>query len=195
MLMPVSIHLARKTNISPSIFLMPMAFGSLLGGTMTLIGTSPNIIVSRIRGEILGQPFAMFDFMPVGLGLAAAGVLFLVLFGYRLLPKDRQAAPGLGEAIDIRDYVTEARVKEDSEIAGQTVGELRKQSDQEVRVTAVVRDEKTAVPSPNMKLKPNDIVLLQGEPAALERVVARSDLELEGENRASRTEAKGEAKD
>ena len=195
MMIPIALQMAKRSNRSPSLLLMPMAFGSLLGGTMTLIGTSPNIIVSRIRGEILGQPFAMFDFMPVGLGLAAAGVLFLVLFGYRLLPKDRQAAPGLGEAIDIRDYVTEARVKEDSEIAGQTVGELRKQSDQEVRVTAVVRDEKTAVPSPNMKLKPNDIVLLQGEPAALERVVARSDLELEGENRASRTEAKGEAKD
>jgi di/tricarboxylate transporter len=173
---------------------MPMAFGSLLGGTMTLIGTSPNIIVSRVRGEILGEPFRMFDFMPVGLGLAAAGVLFLVLFGYRLIPKDRQAAPGIGEAIDIRDYVTEARVKEDSEIAGQTVSELRKQ-EQEVRVTAVVRDEQTSAPSPNLKLRPNDIVLLQGEPAALERVVARSDLELEGENRASRTEAKSDAKD
>ena len=194
MMIPIALQMAKRSNSSPSVLLMPLAFGSLLGGTMTLIGTSPNIIVSRLRSDILGAPFSMFDFMPVGLGLSAAGVLFL-LFGYRLLPKDRRGAPGLGEAIDIRDYVTEARVKEDSEIAGQTVSELRKQADQEVMVTAVVRDEQTAAPLPDMKLQPNDIVLLQGEPAALERVVARSDLELEGENRTSRIEEKSETKD
>ena len=194
MMIPIALQMAKRSNRSPSMLLMPMAFGSLLGGTMTLIGTSPNIIVSRLREQILGEPFGMFDFTPVGLGLSAAGVLFLVL-GYRLLPKDRQASPSLGEAIDIRDYVTEARVKEDSEIAGQTVSELRKQANQEVMVTAVVRDEQTAAPLPDMKLQPNDIVLLQGEPAALERAVARSDLELEGESRASRTEAKNEQND
>jgi di/tricarboxylate transporter len=194
MMIPIALQMAKRANRSPSMLLMPMAFGSLLGGTMTLIGTSPNIIVSRLREQILGEPFGMFDFTPVGLGLSAAGVLFLVL-GYRLLPKDRQASPSLGEAIDIRDYVTEARVKEDSEIAGQTVSELRKQANQEVMVTAVVRDEQTAAPLPDMKLQPNDIVLLQGEPAALERAVARSDLELEGESRASRTEAKNEQND
>jgi di/tricarboxylate transporter len=194
MMIPIALQMAKRSHRSPSLLLMPMAFGSLLGGTMTLIGTSPNIIVSRLRAELFGHPFSMFDFMPVGIGLSAAGVLFL-LFGYRLLPKDRQGAPQLGEAIDIRDYVTEARVKEDSEIAGQTVSDLRKQADQEVMITAVVRDEHTAAPLPDMKLKPNDIVLLQGEPAALERVVTRSDLELEGENRANRTEASSDKKD
>src|SRR4029453_6364272 len=115
--------------------------------------------------------------------------------GSPLLPKDGQGSPSLGEAIDIRDYVTEARVKEDSEIAGQTVSELRKQANQEVMVTAIVRDEQTAAPLPDMKLQPSAIVLLKGEPAALERAVARSDLELEGESRASRTEAKNEQND
>lgn len=186
MMIPIALQMAKRSQRSPSILLMPMAFGSLLGGTMTLIGTSPNIIVSRLRGELLGEPFAMFDFTPVGLGLSAAGLLFLML-GYRLLPKDRVASPALGEAIDIKDYVTEARVKEDSDIAGQTVSELRKR-DQEVMVTAVVRDQQSAAPLPDMVLHANDIVVLQGEQAALERVVARSDLELEGENRTSRTE-------
>ena len=187
MMMPIALQMAKRSHSSPSILLMPMAFGSLLGGTMTLIGTSPNIIVSRLREELLGEPFGMFDFTPVGLGLSAAGLVFLVL-GYRLLPRDRRAAPAMDEAIDIKDYVTEARVKEDSEIAGQTVSELRKHADQEVMVTAVVRDEQTAAPLPDMVLQANDIVLLQGDPAALERAVASSDLELEGENRTSRTE-------
>jgi di/tricarboxylate transporter len=185
MMIPIALQMAKRANRSPSILLMPMAFGSLLGGTMTLIGTSPNIIVSRLRGELVGEPFGMFDFTPVGLGLTAAGLVFLVL-GYRLLPQDRRGAPALGEAIDIKDYVTEARVKEDSAIAGQTVSELRKH--QEVMVTAVVRDKQTAAPLPDMVLQANDIVLLQGEPAALERAVTSSNLELEGENRTTRTE-------
>ena len=188
MMIPIALQMAKRSQRSPAVLLMPMAFGSLLGGTMTLIGTSPNIIVSRLRGELLGEPFGMFDFMPVGLSLSAAGLLFLVL-GYRLLPSNRQAAPGLSEAIDIKDSVTEARVKEASEGAGLTVSELRKHANQEVMVTAVVRDEQTAAPLPDMKLQANDIVLLQGEPAALERVVALSQLELEGENRTSRTQS------
>ena len=74
MLMPVAFQLARRTGTSPSRFLMPMAFGSLLGGIVTLVGTSPNIIVSRVREEMTGEPFGMFDFTPVGAGIALAGV-------------------------------------------------------------------------------------------------------------------------
>jgi di/tricarboxylate transporter len=89
MMIPIAFQMARRSNASPSCFLMPMAFGSLLGGLITLVGTSPNIIVSRLRAEMTGQPFDMFDFTPVGLGLAVAGVAFLA-FGYRLLPGGRR---------------------------------------------------------------------------------------------------------
>ncbi|HKS56698.1 MAG TPA: SLC13 family permease, partial [Steroidobacteraceae bacterium] len=78
MMIPIALQMAKRAKRSPSILLMPMAFGSLLGGTMTLIGTSPNIIVSRLREQIVGEPFGMFDFTPVGAGLSAAGVLLLV---------------------------------------------------------------------------------------------------------------------
>jgi di/tricarboxylate transporter len=188
MMIPIALQMARRSQRSPATLLMPLAFGSLLGGTMTLIGTSPNIIVSRLRTELVGEPFGMFDFTPVGLGLSVAGLLFLVV-GYRLIPHDRQAAPGLGEAIDIKDYITEARVKADSQIAGQTISDLRTHANQEVMVTAVVRDKQTAAPLPDMVLQENDILLLQGEPAALERAVAGSELELEGENRTGRADS------
>jgi hypothetical protein len=91
MLMPVAFQLAKRNNISPSCMLMPMAFGSLLGGTMTLIGTSPNVIVSRMREDLVGEPFKMFDFTPVGFTIAALGVAFLA-FGYKLLPAGRKGA-------------------------------------------------------------------------------------------------------
>lgn len=186
MMIPIAFQMAKRSKTSPSLFLMPMAFGSLLGGLMTLIGTSPNIIVSRLRTELTGEPFRMFDFTPVGLGLAAAGLVFLA-FAYRLLPRDRQAAPTMGEAIDIKNYVTEARVKADSGIAGQPISALKTKADQ-VMVTAVVRDNRAAAPLPDTVLQANDIVMLQGEPEALERVVAGSDLELEGEDRDTGTE-------
>jgi di/tricarboxylate transporter len=183
MLIPVAFQLARRNNTSPSVFLMPMAFGALIGGVTTLVGTSPNIIVSRVRGEIVGEPFGMFDFTPVGLGIAVAGVAFLAI-GYRLLPADRRGAATLDEAIDIKDYVTEARVRADSPLVGQTVTDLKLAAEGEVTVTSIVRNKTRAMsPLPDAKLREGDIVLLEGEPAALERAVATSNLELEGEDR------------
>ena len=102
---------------------MPMAFGSLLGGLITLVGTSPNIIVSRIREEITGRAFSLFDFTPVGIGLAAAGLAFLS-FGYRLLPPGRKPAPVMDQALDIKGYMTEARIAAGSGLIGHTASEV-----------------------------------------------------------------------
>jgi di/tricarboxylate transporter len=192
MMIPVAFQLARRSNASPSYFLMPMAFGSLLGGLITLVGTSPNIIVSRVREELTGQPFSMFDFTPVGLGLAVAGVAFLA-FGYRLLPGDRKAAASLDEAIDLTDYMTEARVTANSPIIGRTVGDLAKLCDNEVLVTGIVRNQTDQMmPLPDVVLCEGDIVLLEGDPEALERGVARAHLELESERRPTEGQASDE---
>src|SRR5690606_29117198 len=91
--MPIAFQLARRTGKPVSRLLMPMSFAALLGGMMTLIGTSPNIVVARMRDEILGEPFRMFDFMPVSLPLTLVGLVFL-LFGWRLLPRRRESASG-----------------------------------------------------------------------------------------------------
>jgi di/tricarboxylate transporter len=183
MMIPVAFQLARRSNASPSCFLMLMAFGSLLGGLITLVGTSPNIIVSRVREELTGQPFGMFDFTPVGLGLAAAGVAFLAV-GYRLLPGGRKAAASMDEAIDLTDYMTEARVTANSPVIGHTVGDLAKLCDNEVLVTGIVREQtERMMPLPDAVLREGDIILLEGDPEALERGVARARLELEGERR------------
>ncbi|MET0531103.1 MAG: SLC13 family permease [Microvirga sp.] len=189
MMMPVAFQMARKSNASPSCFLMPMAFGSLLGGLTTLVGTSPNIIVSRLRADMTGQPFGMFDFTPVGLGLAVAGVVFLA-FGYRLLPGGRKAAATMNEALDVQDYMTEARVTPGSAMVGKTLRELASLLETDVTVTGVVRDKtQRQAPFPDTVLRQNDIVLLEGEPQALERAVARSHLELEGQDRPTRPHA------
>jgi di/tricarboxylate transporter len=192
MMIPVAFQMARRSNVSPSCFLMPMAFGSLLGGLMTLVGTSPNIIVSRMREELTGKPFGMFDFTPVGLTLAAAGIAFLA-FGYRLLPSGRRAAVTMDEALSLTGYMTEARVVANSPIVGQTISDLLRLCDREVQVTGIIRNgPKRPKPLPDLVLLEGDILLLEGDPEALERAVARGRLKLEGEDRPTGGKSRGE---
>ena len=124
-MMPIAFQMARKSGVSPSLFLMPMSFGSLLGGLMTQIGTSPNIIVSRIREEMTGETFAMFDYTPTGLALSLVGIVFLGLC-YRLLPERQRQEIGMDSAIEIKNYTTEARVAEESPAIGKTVADIQR---------------------------------------------------------------------
>ncbi len=142
MLMPGAMTITKKSGTSPSLFLMPMAFGSLLGGLINMVGTSPNIIVSRVREEMTGEPFRMFDYAPVGLGLSAVGMVFLLLASRFWLPQDRRATATLGEALDVDYYNSEAAVTEKSAVAGNTVGDSLGLGDGEVTVTGVIRNGK-----------------------------------------------------
>ncbi|MGD9812716.1 MAG: SLC13 family permease [Sphingobium sp.] len=185
MLIPAAIKMAKRSKTSPSVFLMPMSFGSLLGGLITLVGTSPNIIVSRVREQMTGEPFAMFDYAPVGLGLSLAGLIFL-RFGYRLLPRDRHAAATLGEALNIADYNTEAEVPVGASIAGSTIGDFVTASDGAVVVTGMMRGtRRRAVTLPDTVIEEGDTLFLRGEPDALERAIAKSGLELTGQDRST----------
>ncbi|MBA4353790.1 MAG: SLC13 family permease [Novosphingobium sp.] len=182
MLMPSAVQMAKKEGRSPSVFLMPMAFASLLGGLMTLIGTSPNIIVSRVREEMTGEPFRMFDYLPTGLVLLLAGLVFLAL-GWRMLPQDRQAAPGLGEAIDISAYAIEATVGAGSPAIGQTVGAFTARHEGQVQITGLLRGEMRGAPDPDIFIAPADVLILTGHPDALERAIATDRLALAGEGK------------
>jgi di/tricarboxylate transporter len=172
--MPVALQLARRTGTSASCLLMPMSFGSLLGGLVTLVGTSTNIIVSQVREQTLGQPFAMFDFAPVGLGLAVIGFVFLS-FAYRLLPLRRGAA-AVDEAIESQTYVTEAKVPESWQGTSVIDLDLGKTG---VKITAIVRDgDRHVAALPDARLMPGDTVILEGEEADLELAIARAHLSL-----------------
>jgi di/tricarboxylate transporter len=178
MLMPVAFALARKNETSPSVYLMPMAFGSLLGGIVTLVGTSPNILVSRVRQEITGEPFSMFDFTPVGLVLALAGIAFLAV-GWRLLPSNRKGAATIEAAFNLEGYTTEAVVQPKTDTVGKTVGQFEKLSGQDVEVLMLVRKGgRRYAPTEKTELRAGDVLLLEGEPEALERVVADAKLQL-----------------
>jgi di/tricarboxylate transporter len=178
MMMPVAFQLARRHDKPVSALLMPMSFGALLGGIVTLIGTSPNIIVSRVRQELTGEPFSMFDFAPVGAGLALAGVIFLT-FGYRLLPRDRKGQVSMDAAFNFEGYTTEVIVPEDSPLVAKTVADLKKLSEDDVEVLMLLRNRNRRYgPQDDMEIKANDILLLEGEPDLLHRLVGEAKLKL-----------------
>lgn len=180
-MIPIAFQFARRSNISPSIFLMPMAFGSLLGGLMTQVGTSPNIVVSRVREELTGTAFTMFDFTPVGAAIAAAGTIFLLFF-YWLLPVREKLGGSLNEALDIKNYLTEARIVADSTVLGKTVADLMKLAGGDAIVTSILRNRTMRMtPLPDAILKVNDILLLEGDPEALDRLVSQGRLSVTGD--------------
>ncbi|WP_229814161.1 SLC13 family permease [Novosphingobium colocasiae] len=177
MLMPAAAQLARKSGTNPSRFYMPMSFAALLGGLTTLVGTSPNIIVSRVREEMTGKPFHMFDYLPTGLGLLVIGLIFL-RFAHRLLPPDRRAAATIGEALNISDYTTEATVLEGSSPVGITIAKFIAECDNEVEVNALLRRGLRSEPSTDTVIAAGDVLILSCDPDALERAIAGAGLTL-----------------
>jgi di/tricarboxylate transporter len=176
---PIALQVARRTEKPASRVLMPLAFGSLLGGLVTLIGTSPNIIVSQMRERISGEPFRMFDFAPVGLCLAVAGVAFLTV-GWRLLPRIKGGIGGTPETrFSIEDYITEVRLPAGSPCVGKTVRDLEAVGDGGVTVAAIIREGyRRYIPAGYWPLFEGDILVLEADTHALSRLVADARLEL-----------------
>lgn len=178
-IIPVAIHLARQNGYSPSYILMPVAFASLLGGMTTLIGTPPNILVSAFRAEALGEPYAMFDFSPVGVVLAVTGLTFISLIGWRLLPKRESAEET--EKFNIEDYITEVEVLEESTINGLKVYEIEEKTQSDIRVLNVIRSGRLIqTPSSKLKLKTGDIVTVEAESEELKKFIESSKTKLVG---------------
>lgn len=179
LLLPVVLELSRKKNIPASALLMPLAFASLLGGMTTLIGTPPNIIAASFRQQAVGEPFRMFDFSPVGVGVAVVGILFISLVGWRLIPSRRGAETGL--LFEIENYITEVQIPADSELAGKRLREIRDFTRAEAMVIGLVRGrERRMEPSAQTVLQAEDILILSSDTENIKRLVETSRLELVG---------------
>jgi di/tricarboxylate transporter len=176
---PAAIQVARRGGRSPSEFLMPLSFASLLGGSMTLIGTSPNLLISSVRQELEGKPFHMFDFTPVGGGIALCGVVFLAV-GWRLLPKGLRGSAA-HSAFTIEAYTSELRILPNSAFVGRSVGELEHFSGGEIAIAALIRnDGPRQIPTRHWKLFADDVLVVEADPVVLEHFAREGNLELVG---------------
>lgn len=194
LLMPVAIQIAARQKLPPGRVLMPLAFGSILGGMTTLIGTPPNLIVSGFRGETGAGTFAMFDFSPVGVVVAGAGVLFVALIGWRLVPARKQAGT---EGFDTGAYMTEVRIPADSAAAGKSLRQIEAELDKaDAQIIGIVRnDVRVTAPNPSRILRGGDILVIEAEAEALSSALAGLGLKLvEAEKKTSRESSPEEKK-
>lgn len=180
--MPVAVWMSRQSGRSPSYLLMPLAFGSLLGGTLTLIGTPPNIIIAGYRREVGETPFRMFDFLPVGLAITVAGLLLIGLL-WRLIPR-RENQGSDQELFEISAYLTELKVPDGSKYAGRTLHDLivAGGDDAEVAVIALVRSgHYQPMPSTYEVLHSDDVLLVEADSDSLKSFLDKTHLTLAAE--------------
>ncbi|HMA14707.1 MAG: SLC13 family permease [Bacteroidota bacterium] len=171
-LMPLAIQSARKAARSPSLLLMPLSYATMLGGLITLIGTPPNIIIASYRGQIADENFRMFDFAPVGLAVSLAGVAFVALVGWRLVPL-RDGTRSRGELFDIENYVTEVTVPEDCPQIGKTLREIDELArDIDVVIIDQIREDRSYSRAARMKLRAGDILKIEAAPEEMDRFVS-----------------------
>lgn len=197
-LMPIDIQTARKAGRSPALTLMPLAFATILGGMTTLIGTPPNLLVSQFREGETGEGFKMFDFLPVGGAVAIAGVAFIALIGWRLIPRrDDDKSGDSREAL--RDYVAQLVLPESSGAVGKSLGDIVDAASN-VTILAVERAGTRYYRTSRMiVLHAGDRLIIEASPDAMEEF--RTDLglaypetaegETEGDSRRARLDAGG----
>ena len=193
LLMPVAMQLAARLALPPGRVLMPLAFGTILGGMTTMIGTPPNLIVSGFRAQTGAGSFAMFDFTPIGLAVAVVGTLFIVLLGWRLVPAREKAST---EGFETGAYVTEVRVLPDSKAAGLFLREIEARLDEAgAQIIGLVRNEvRMTAPQSSRKVLAGDILVIEADVEALPEVLSTLGLQLEeaGSSRADAAQQDGE---
>ncbi|MBV1926283.1 MAG: SLC13 family permease [Rhodobacteraceae bacterium] len=191
LLMPVDIQTARKAGRAPGLSLMPLSFATILGGMATLIGTPPNIIIASIRQETMGEAFSMFDFAPVGGVAALAGLAFVALIGWRLIPDTGEDSSG---ASDLAQYIAELTVPEESPHIGKRLGEFDETADKtDIAIIGLIRDGKRRYGrSANSILRAGDTLVLEAGPEALDEFRAALSLDFSDTKRQEQLTAAGE---
>src|SRR5687768_589403 len=178
MFLPVVLGIAARRNLSPSKLLMPLAFGAILGGTCTLIGTSTNLAVSGALPRYGIQPFTMFELTPVGLIIVGVGMLYMLFLGRALLPR-RTSADSLTEQYHVRQYMTEVIVLDDSPLIDKSLAEARISDNLDLTVLGILRGEQRRIaPNPAEKIKAQDLLLVQGRVEDILKVKAEAGIEI-----------------
>ena len=181
MFLPVVLGIAARRNISPSKLLMPLAFGAILGGTCTLIGTSTNLAVSGALPRYGIQPFTMFELTRVGVVIVGVGMLYMLLLGLRLLPR-RKSRESLTEQYHVRQYVTEVIVLANSPLIGKSLGEARIGDELDLTVLGILRGEEQRIaPNPREQVKVDDLLLVQGRVEDILKVKGEAGIEIKSD--------------
>src|SRR5215212_6316735 len=181
MFVPVVLGMCARARVPPSKLMMPLAFGAILGGTCTLIGTSTNLAVSGAITRYGMQPFSMFELTPVGVAIVAVGLLYMLLVGLRLLPR-RGGAEELTEQYHIREYMSEVLVLPGSPLVGKTLAEANVGDELDLTVVGILRGKQSRIaPSANERIEAEDLLLVQGRIEDILRVKNETGIEIKAD--------------
>lgn len=191
LLMPVGVQLSARLDLTPGQVLMPLAFGTILGGMTTLIGTPPNLIVSGFRAEAGFGHFSMFDFSAVGVAVALVGVAFVVLAGWRLVPGRKAAG---AEGFETGTYLTEVRVPEGSRAVDLTLRDFENEiEDSAAQIVGLVRNEvRMTAPHGGRRIRAGDILVMEANVEALAKTLSAFGIKLEEQGSSSGAADAGE---
>ena len=202
LMLPVALKTAVDRQRSPTILLLPMAFASILGGMMTMIGTPPNIIIANLRVELTRKlpedfiqesAFGLFDFFSVGGLVAVAGLLFIVLIGWRLIPGKSHKKPGMESLFQINDYITEISTPADCKWVGKTVTEVEELVGEKMAIFGFIRkDDKVLPPNPDGIIQEGCRYVVKAAPVELQGLIEEHGLHLSKEMRHRIDSLKGE---
>ncbi len=177
MYLPVVMGLATRAKIAPSKLLMPLAFGAILGGSCTLIGTSTNLAVSGAITRYGMQPLSMFELTEVGGAIALIGILYMLIIGRRWLP-NFSAEESLTEQYHIREYLTELVVLQNSQFIGKTLEEANINQELELSVVGIIRGKEKLPANPSERIQFNDLLIVEGRMTDILRVKSEVGLDI-----------------
>ncbi len=181
MFVPVVLGLASRAKIAPSKLLMPLAFGAILGGSCTLIGTSTNLAVSSAMQRYGMEPYSMFELTPVGVITVAVGLIYMLFIGIKLLP-NRGGEESFTEQYHIREYISELLVLPDSHLIGKTLGEANINLELDLNVLGIIRGKEQRIsPKPNERVEAGDLLIVEGRLANILNVKSEAGLEIKAD--------------
>jgi len=157
--------LARKTKVSPSKLLIPLSYAAMLGGTLTLLGTSTNLLGSQVSARLINHPFSMFEFTKLGIVVFVVGILYLITIGHRLIPERiKHDLKDYIEEYEIEKYLTEIKIAENSPLIGQDIGELLSNKGKNLDIIQLNRNnEKYMEPLELKTIRPNDHLVIRAD--------------------------------
>lgn len=161
---PLVIKLAHESGKSPSKMLLPLSYASMLGGTLTLIGSSTNLLASGISADLIHHPFSIFEFTSVGLVIFIVGIIYLLTIGQKLTPARINPKDDLTESYEIEDYLSIFRVEKDSILIGHSIASSSQEYKEDFEIIDIIREKKEAEYDPSRRIiQANDMIVVRGK--------------------------------